>query len=74
MRILLDESVPQKLRLLVDTRHTVVATWFRRLVRLEEMGSCSRRPRKVDLTCSSHRTRNSLTSRTLPPDESRSWC
>ena len=28
MRIILDESIPQKLRLLVDSRHTVVTTWF----------------------------------------------
>ncbi len=28
MKILLDESVPQKLRLLLDNRHTVVTTWF----------------------------------------------
>jgi hypothetical protein len=28
MKILLDESVPQKLRLLIDSRHTVVTTWF----------------------------------------------
>jgi len=27
MKILLDESVPQKLRLLIDS-HTVVTTWF----------------------------------------------
>ena len=29
MKILLDESTPQKLRLLVDSRHTVVTTWFK---------------------------------------------
>jgi hypothetical protein len=29
MKILLDESAPQKLRLLVDSRHTVVTTWFK---------------------------------------------
>lgn len=29
MKILLDESAPQKLRLLVDSRHTVLTTWFR---------------------------------------------
>ena len=28
MRIILDESTPQKLRLLMDARHTVVTTWF----------------------------------------------
>jgi hypothetical protein len=28
MRIILDESVPQKLRLLIDSRHTVMTTWF----------------------------------------------
>jgi hypothetical protein len=28
MRILLDESVPQKLRLLLDSRHAVATTWF----------------------------------------------
>jgi hypothetical protein len=28
MRILLDESTPQKLRLLIDSRHSVVTTWF----------------------------------------------
>jgi hypothetical protein len=28
MRIILDESVPQKLRLLIGGRHTVVTTWF----------------------------------------------
>ena len=28
MRIILDESAPQKLRLLIDARHTVVSTWF----------------------------------------------
>ena len=28
MNIILDESVPQKLRLLVDGGHTVVTTWF----------------------------------------------
>ena len=28
MRIILDESVPQKLRLLIYSRHTVVTTWF----------------------------------------------
>jgi hypothetical protein len=28
MRIILDESVPQKLRLLVSADHTVVTTWF----------------------------------------------
>lgn len=28
MRIVLDESTPQKLRLLIDSRHTVVTTWF----------------------------------------------
>ena len=26
MRIILDESVPQKLRLLIDSRHTVLST------------------------------------------------
>jgi hypothetical protein len=29
MKILLDESAPQKLRLLIDSRHTVVTTWFK---------------------------------------------
>jgi len=28
MKILLDESAPQKLRLLIDSRHMVVTTWF----------------------------------------------
>lgn len=28
MKIILDESAPQKLRLLIDARHTVVTTWF----------------------------------------------
>ena len=28
MKIILDESVPQKLRLLIDGGHTVVTTWF----------------------------------------------
>jgi hypothetical protein len=28
MRIILDESVPQNLRLLIDDGHTVVTTWF----------------------------------------------
>lgn len=28
MRIILDESVPQKLRLLIGGGHTVVTTWF----------------------------------------------
>lgn len=28
MRIILDESTPQKLRLLIDNRHDVVSTWF----------------------------------------------
>lgn len=28
MKIILDESTPQKLRLLIDSRHTVVTTWF----------------------------------------------
>lgn len=28
MKIVLDESVPQKLRLLIDARHTVVTTWY----------------------------------------------
>jgi hypothetical protein len=28
MRIILDESAPQKLRLLIDNRHIVVTTWF----------------------------------------------
>ncbi|MBN8734587.1 MAG: hypothetical protein J0L64_28905, partial [Acidobacteria bacterium] len=28
MRILLDESVPQKLRLLLDARYVVVTTWY----------------------------------------------
>jgi len=28
MKIILDESTPQKLRLLIDTRHVVVTTWF----------------------------------------------
>ena len=28
MKIILDESTPQKLRLLIDNRHTVVTTWF----------------------------------------------
>ena len=28
MRIILDESVPQKLRLLIEGGHTVVTTWF----------------------------------------------
>ena len=28
MKIILDESVPQKLRLLIDSRHAVVTTWF----------------------------------------------
>ena len=28
MKIILDESVPQKLRLLIDSTHTVVTTWF----------------------------------------------
>ena len=28
MRIILDESAPQKLRLLIDERHTVVTTWY----------------------------------------------
>lgn len=29
MKIILDESTPQKLRLLIDKRHIVVTTWFR---------------------------------------------
>ena len=29
MKILLDESAPQKMRLLIDGRHTVITTWFR---------------------------------------------
>jgi hypothetical protein len=28
MKIILDESTPQKLRLLIDSRHTAVTTWF----------------------------------------------
>src|SRR6476660_8187359 len=28
MKIFLEESTPQKLRLLIDSRHTVVTTWF----------------------------------------------
>ena len=28
MRIILDESVPQKLRLLIDGSHAVVTTWY----------------------------------------------
>jgi len=28
MKIILDESTPQKLRLLIDNRHTVATTWF----------------------------------------------
>ena len=28
MKIILDESVPQKLRLLIEGSHTVVTTWF----------------------------------------------
>lgn len=28
MRIILDESVPQNLRLLIEGDHTVVTTWF----------------------------------------------
>lgn len=28
MKIILDESTPQKLRLLIDSRHTVITTWF----------------------------------------------
>ena len=28
MRIILDESVPQKLRLLIEGGHTVVTTWY----------------------------------------------
>lgn len=28
MKIILDESTPQKLRLLINSRHTVVTTWF----------------------------------------------
>jgi hypothetical protein len=29
MKIILDESTPQKLRLLIDNRDIVVTTWFR---------------------------------------------
>lgn len=28
MKIILDESTPQKLRLLIDNRHVAVTTWF----------------------------------------------
>ena len=28
MKIILDESVPQKLRLLIERGHTVVTTWY----------------------------------------------
>ncbi len=28
MKIILDESVPQKLRLLIEGGHTVVTTWY----------------------------------------------
>jgi hypothetical protein len=28
MKIILDESVPQKLRFLIDNRHVVITTWF----------------------------------------------
>ena len=28
MKVILDESAPQKLRLLIDSRHTVITTWF----------------------------------------------
>ena len=28
MKIILDESTPQKLRLLIDAQHSVVTTWF----------------------------------------------
>ena len=28
MKIILDESTPQKLRMLIDGSHTVITTWF----------------------------------------------
>ena len=28
MKVILDESATQKLRLLIDSRHTVITTWF----------------------------------------------
>jgi len=28
MKIILDESVPQKLRLLIERGHTIVTTWY----------------------------------------------
>ena len=38
MKIILDESVPQKLRLLIEDSHTVVTTWYQGWSRLEETG------------------------------------
>jgi hypothetical protein len=36
MKIILDESVPQNLRLLIGGGHTVVTAWYLRMVRFEE--------------------------------------
>ncbi len=42
MKIILDESTPQKLRLLIDNRHIVVTTWFQGWFGLEEWGAVGR--------------------------------
>jgi len=36
MKIILDESFPQELRLLIEGGHTVATTWFSGLVRAEK--------------------------------------
>ena len=62
MKIILDESAPQKLRLLIDSRHVVVTTWFQGWSGLKN-GACWRRLRKRALIYSSLPIRKSVTDK-----------
>ena len=72
MKIILDESTPQKLRLLIDSRHVVVTTWFQGWSGLKN-GALLAAARKLALAYSSPLTKKSVTNKTWPGVESRCW-
>jgi hypothetical protein len=73
LKILLDESAPQKLRLLIDSRHTVVTTWFEGWSGLKNGALLSAADEEgFDLLITSDQELS--TSRISQQGESRSWC
>jgi hypothetical protein len=64
MKIILDESVPQKLRLLIGGGHTVINDLVSRLVRPAERGVVETRRKKRASIFSLRRIKRSATNKT----------